>query len=241
MKILHLYYDLMNLYGEYGNISAITRILEKSNQEYELDKLTINDNIDFSAYDFIYIGSGTERNQKIALNDFYKYSEEIKNYISSNKLILMTGNSFEMLGKAITDCNNKMYMGLGVFDFVTIEQNKKRYTSDAIFTTEIQENPLVGFINKCSEINGIELPLFDVKMGIGNNNNDNKEGLHLANLFATHLTGPILIKNPYFLEFIAKRLSENTNNFEVCTDYLKYEYLAYEITLRELNNRFENK
>lgn len=241
MKILHLYYDLMNLYGEYGNISAIERILQKSGQECQIDKMTINDEVDFNKYDFIYIGSGTERNQKVVLKDFTKYAEQIKSYIGGNKLMLMTGNSFEMLGKAITDCNGDVHMGLGVFDFVTIEQNSKRITSDAIFTTEFQENALVGFINKCSEINGIISPLFTVKMGIGNSSNNNKEGLHLANLFATHLTGPILIKNPYFLEFIAKRLSENTNGFEVKTDYLKYEYLAYDISLKELTKRLEGK
>lgn len=240
MKILHLYYDLMNLYGEYGNVSAVKRILENSGQECQVDRLTVNDEVNFDEYDFVYIGSGTEKNQKAALNDFKKYDRQIKNYIGSNKLILMTGNSFEMLGKAITDCKGEMHMGLGVFDFVTTEQNNKRITSDAIFTTEFQENVLVGFINKCSEINGIDSPLFTVKMGVGNNNNDNGEGFHLANLFATHLTGPILIKNPYFLEFIAKRLSENTNGFEVKADYLKYERLAYEVTVSKLNNRLMN-
>lgn len=241
MKILHLYYNLMNLYGEYGNICAVERMLQKSNVECEVVKADLNDNVNFNEYDFIYIGSGTENNQKKALDDFIKYREQLKAYMESNKTILMTGNSFEMLGKTITDSKGKIYNAMGIFDFTTVEQDAKRITGDAVFTADFTDKPLVGFINKCSEIDGIENTLFNVKMGIGNNSKVQKEGLHFSNLFATHLTGPILIKNPYFLEYIVGILSKQTTNFEVCSDYLNYERLGYEVTVRELTKRTENK
>lgn len=258
MKILHLYHDIMNLYGEYANVSALERMLEKSGVKFTTDRLTLFDNADLGDYDFIYIGSGTEKNQKLVLQDFKKYKDFLVEYINSGKVILMTGNSFEMLGKTITDSDGKVYDGLGIYDFTVTEQNKRRITGDIVYTSDILTKPIVGFVNKCSEIkcdyndyhNGthaipskdnkfLEKPLFTVKYGLGNCEGSKEEGLRNHNLFATHVTGPIMIKNPHFLEYIALQISKNTDGFKPCTDHLDYERAGYEITLGELTKRFE--
>ena len=67
MKILHLFHNLMNLYGEYANTLALKRELENRGVSVTLEKQSVGDKIDFSDADFIYIGSGTEKNQKVAL------------------------------------------------------------------------------------------------------------------------------------------------------------------------------
>lgn len=258
MKILHLYHDIMNLYGEYANVSVLERMLEKSGVKFTTDRLTLFDNADLGDYDFIYIGSGTEKNQKLVLQDFKKYKDFLVEYINSGKVILMTGNSFEMLGKTITDSDGKVFDGLGIYDFTVTEQNKRRITGDIVYTSDILTKPIVGFVNKCSEIkcdyndyhNGthaipsednkfLEKPLFTVKYGLGNCEGSKEEGLRNHNLFATHVTGPIMIKNPHFLEYIALQISKNTDSFKPCTDYLDYERAGYEITLGELTKRFE--
>lgn len=240
MKILHLYYDIMNLYGEYANVSAVERILEKSGIEVQTDRLSLVDDANFADYDFIYIGSGTENNQKLVLADFAKYKEQLQAYIDSEKPVLMTGNSFEMLGKSITDCNGKVYDGLGMFDFTVTEQNKKRVTGDIIYTAKLIDKPVVGFVNKCSEINGIENTLFSVEMGLANNCESKEEGLHCNNLLGTHVTGPILMKNPALLEYIAQLIIKPYEEYTLTTDYLIYENKAYDVTLGELKKRMEN-
>ena len=258
MKILHLYHDIMNLYGEYANVSALERMLEKSGVKFTTDRLTLFDNADLGDYDFIYIGSGTEKNQKLVLQDFKKYKDFLVEYINSGKVILMTGNSFEMRGKTITDSDGKVFDGLGIYDFTVTEQNKRRITGDIVYTSDILTKPIVGFVNKCSEIKCdyndyhnethaipsednkfLEKPLFTVKYGLGNCEGSKEEGLRNHNLFATHVTGPIMIKNPHFLEYIALQISKNTDGFKPCTDYLDYERAGYEITLGELTKRFE--
>lgn len=120
----------------------------------------------------------------------------------------MTGNSFEMLGKTITDSDGKVFDGLGIYDFTVTEQNKRRITGDIVYTSDILTKPIVGFVNKCSEIKGIENHLFTVKHGLGDYENAKAEGLKDKNLFATHVTGPIMIKNPHFLEYIALQISK---------------------------------
>lgn len=237
MKILHLYHDIMNLYGEYANVAAMTRMLEKNGTNVTVDKITIGEKAVLSDYDFVYIGSGTERNQKIVLEDMKKYTDTLRDYIDSGKTALLTGNSFEILGKTVTDSSGKTFDGLGIFDFVTTEQNKKRITADAIFSADFSDKKLVGFINKCSSVENISSPLFSVEMGVGNSENDTKEGIRKNNFFGTHLTGPVLIKNPYFLEYITKLIVGEEKN--VNTDYLKYEKAGYEVTLSELTKRAE--
>lgn len=227
----------MNLYGEYANVSALKRMLEKNNIPCEVDKLSVSDELQLMDYDFIYIGSGTESNQKYILEHLKVYKEELESYIAAGKFLLMTGNSFEILGKELKDAKGKVYGGLELFDFTVTEQEKTRDTADAVFTMEGQEKPLVGFINKCSTISGIETPLFQVKMGLGNEANGTVEGMRYRNFYGTHLTGPVLVKNPYFLI----NLAENLCSKEMNGDYLTYEKAGYEITLRELTKRAESQ
>ena len=134
MKILHLYYDIMNLYGDYGNVSVLERVLTQSGADCEVVKKSLGDSVDFAEYDFVFIGSGTERNQKLVLDDFKKHKEAFKNYIESGKPALFTGNSFEMLGKSITDCEGKAYDGTGLFGFFRVTGNQYFF---------IAENPVL--------------------------------------------------------------------------------------------------
>lgn len=229
MKILHLYHDLMNLYGDYANLSALCRILETNGLEYTVHKQSLGYELSLNDYDFIYVGSGTEQNQKLALEHLTEYKEDLKKYIESGKMALFTGNSFEMLGKSINSFLGD-FEGLGIFDFATIEQNKTRTTADAIFTFSELETELVGFINKCSEINGIETPLFSVTKGLANNKQDGGEGIVSGNFFGTHLTGPVLVKNPHFLKYIAEKLAGK----KLSTDAFENEKKGFEITLKNL-------
>lgn len=228
MKILHLYHDLMNLYGDYANISALCRILDTNGIEYTLDKQSLGFELNLSDYDFIFVGSGTEQNQKLALEHLKEHKEELKQYINDGKFALFTGNSFEMLGKSINSFLGE-YEGLGIFDFTTAEQNKTRNTADAIFKFEGLEE-LVGFVNKCSKTEGIKTPLFTVERGLGNTDGDNTEGIIFNNFYGTHLTGPVLVKNPHFLKYIASKLVGK----ELSDEAFCYEKKGYETTLKNL-------
>lgn len=96
----------------------------------------------------------------------------------------------------------------------------------------------MGFVNKCTLIKGIEAPLFTVSMGPGNQAGDPREGLCLGNVFGTHLTGPILVKNPSFLDYITDLLGKRQQTqFELSPMDNPHPLRAYEITLQELTKR----
>lgn len=229
MKILHLYHDIMNLYGDYANVLAMRRILEKSGESVTVDRLSIGDDVRMSDYRFIYIGSGTERNMHVVLEDFRRFRHEIMPYIDGGGVMLLTGNAFEMLGRCV-NTGETLIEGVDLFRFAAVEQYEKRLTGDAVFDCDFLDSPVVGFINKCGYCKTVPSPLFTVRRGLGNDEDDAKEGLRCKTLFGTHLTGPVLMKNPHFLTYMASLVLGR----EPSTDHLVCEKKGYEVTLREL-------
>ena len=239
IKILHLYNNLMNLYGEYANVKILARHLSQQGLEAEIIRTDSCSYISFDDFDFIYIGSGTEAAQKKALADLMNKKDEFCAAAKSGKVMLLTGNAFEMLGKSVTDAYGKKYEALGLCDFETTESYEKHLTGDAICKCDFIPEPFVGFINKCSTTTKTENPLFTMQMGYANNTAEPYEGCRFNNVFATHLIGPILVKNPHFTKYIIKLITKDIDGFEYKEIINQYEQGSYEITLSELKNRLQ--
>ena len=92
-KIAHLYYDLMNLYGENGNVRYLAKKIEEQDIKVKVDYLSLGDEIDFSDYDLFYMGMGSEENQLLVIDHILKYKDQVKEAIDSNKFFIVTGNS----------------------------------------------------------------------------------------------------------------------------------------------------
>ena len=227
MRILHLYPDLMNLYGDYGNLAVLKKHLEDQGLEVVIDRKDISESIDFDRYDMVYMGSGTERNQEIALKELMKYKHYLKKAVGNNKVILFTGNAMEVMGKAIDDKE-----ALGFVDF-TVETTEKRYTGDVIVRNE-EIGDVVGFINRSTLIHGGEKEkLFDYDFRYETLPDNEYEGYRINNLFGTHIIGPVLVKNPNFMRTFV-RLFVNDAYQEIT---YPYEEDAYNTTLEQLRKR----
>ena len=241
MKLLHLYHDFMNLYGEYGNMRVLEKHLRDQGMNVTVIHKTVTDtDLDFSDVDLIYIGCGTERSQKAALMHLMPYQEEIKDACRRGVAGLFTGNACDMLGTSITDGNGELHPALGLLPFTTNESADIRYTGDAVTTAEPFGKELVGFVNKCSQNTGIAAPLFTLKMGMGNQKGDPGEGCRVENFFGTHLIGPVLVKNPAMLHAVIRLLMKRENpdaSYQAIA--YPYEEKAYEVTHRALINRLE--
>ena len=209
IKILHLYSDFMNLYGEYGNVRLLTKALEEKNCEAVIDKKTITyTEIDFESYDFIYCGAGTESKRTFALNHLKNFKASLKSAFENNKVMLFTGNSWEMLGKSIETAEGNVTDGLNLFDFEVKEQSARRLTGDIKAKTEFIDDELIGFINKCSEVKGVNSPLFTLTMKPESFAFET-EGIKEKNLFGTQIVGPVLVKNPALCNYIAELIIKN--------------------------------
>ena len=128
IKILHLYYDLLNLYGENANVRALTKSLENQNIEVIIEFKSIDEKININNYDFIYLGSGSDENINIVESDFNKYINDFKDYISNGGFVLATGNALDLFSKVL-DFSNKfkallLFVLIKIFKFITYFFNK---------------------------------------------------------------------------------------------------------------------
>ena len=224
INVLHLYYDLLNLYGENANTRSIKYNLELNKIKVNIDLKSLNDEIDFNKYDLIYIGSGSEDNMKLALNDILKRKKEIKKFIESNKYLILTGSSMDLFGKHIKTLDDKLD-ALNIFDYYTeylTETNlknaaKNRIVGEIKATTDLINETIIGFQNRCDLVHNIKTPLFKTQTQYSNNLTNEEEGFTYKNVYATHIIGPLLIRNPYFIDYILTKL---------CNDkHLKYKSL----------------
>ncbi len=116
--------------------------LEDQGFDVSLDKKTLNDEVSLDDYVFIYMGSGTNRSLLRVLKDARKYKEAFKKFIDDKKIILATGNSFEIFGKKIDNEE-----GLNIFDY-EVKLEKDNENSDVIYESKYLKKEVVGFINK---------------------------------------------------------------------------------------------
>ena len=207
IKIAHLYYDLMNLYGESGNIMALEKAFDDQDMYSEVYNLSIKDTIDFNKYDIYYMGSGSEYNQSLVINDILRYKENIKNAIENGKHFIFTGNSIELFGKYIKKVNGEKIETLSIFDFYSKEVDN-RIIGEQIMECNLFKEPVIAFQNRQCVSNNKENHLFEVLNGFANNKNSKNEGIHYKNLYATYNIGPLLVRNPLLKDHIVKEVLE---------------------------------
>ena len=212
VKVLHLYYDLLNLSGETGNMVAIEDALKEQKVKYTIDRLSIGDKIDFNKYNLIYVGNGSRDSQEMARKDLLKYKYKLEK-VFKNKLIIATGNAMELFGKSI---DNKECLGFLPFKTMYL---KEYVVEEKIIKTDFIDHDVISFINRNSEAN------------IKDNFFLENEGIHVNNFYGTYTLGPLLIRNPYLLnKFIEEVVTDagfkytenlNTPDMQAYNEYIK--------------------
>ena len=183
IKIGYLYYDLMNLYGEIGNIKALTYHLNEQGIKTEIKYLSLEDKINVKDLDLIYIGSGTEDNRKLVFDNLKKYKKDIEKAIEDNKFFLVTGNATTLFSKNYLD----------IFDF-DVEESP-RIVKEVITKFQYTNKDIYGLYNYSDDVN---------YNGINNLFKD--DGISYKNFYATYLIGPLLVRNPEFTKYFVKEL-----------------------------------
>ena len=238
LNFIHLYPELMSLYGEYANLSVLKRHLEDLGVRVTITPLTFEDEKDFSSADLIYMGAGTEGGQKAVLENLLPCREALARAAEGGALLLFTGNAMEVLGQSVTDAAGRVWEGLGLAPFTTLETDR-REPHDVIARPVLWEGRAVGFMNKCSRTLGVDSPLFSaLDMGFGNEAQGGAEGYQRGSVLATHLTGPVLVKNPAFTDLVVRRLFEAKGwPLPEARPVYPHEEDAYAVTLQELSGR----
>lgn len=209
LKICHLYPDLLNTYGDRGNILALKQRALWHDIDVSISNITIGDNYDASEHDIVFLGGGQDYEQEIIQNDVLSQKgNEIKNAINQNKVFLCICGGYQLMGKYYKTWDGKEIEFLDALDLWTIG-GKERMIGNIVFESDAvleNGNPLkiVGFENHSGRTylgEGIK-PLGKVLAGNGNNGEDGYEGAVYKNVYCSYSHGSLLPKNPLLTDHL---------------------------------------
>jgi len=204
LTIAHLYPDLLDLYGDRGNIQSFVKRLKWRDYESEVLSICVGDRIDFSQYDIVLLGGGTDRNQELVCHYLQEYKEDFINYVENDGVVLALCGGYQMLGEYYYN-NGKRIEGLDVLD-ITTTWKPKRFIRNIILKNSLFKTPIVGFENHSGRTRiGKHTPFGKVFFGVGNNGWSGHEGVMYKNLIGTYLHGPLLPKNPHVSDYLLEK------------------------------------
>lgn len=209
INICHLYPDLLNLYGDRGNIIALKQRAQWRGISANVTNITLGDSFAPENYDIIFLGGGQDYEQQIIQDDVLeKKGNEIRNAIENNKVFLCICGGYQLLGKYYKTWDGKDIEFLGALDLWTIG-GKERMIGNIVVECEFLKNEgfdgrIVGFENHSGRTylgSGIK-PLGKVIKGNGNNGEDGYEGAVYKNVYCSYSHGSLLPKNPAFTDHL---------------------------------------
>ena len=204
LTIGHLYPDLLNLYGDRGNIQCLMKRWQWRGNEAESSSFESNDRIDFSGLDIVLLGGGSDREQMLVCEKLKAIQGDFKRYVESDGVVIAICGGYQLLGKYYKT-DQGMIPGLDLVDMYT-EQGEGRLINNIVLKSELFDMPVVGFENHggrtCIKNNK---PLGKVLSGAGNDGVSGYEGVIYKNVIGTYLHGPLLPKNPQLADWLILR------------------------------------
>ena len=205
IKIYHLYHDVLNLYGDTGNVITMKKRLEWRGFDVDVTDLSFGEFDRGERYDIIFIGGGQDFEQGILTEDLFKYkSDWLKDRIENGTTVLAICGGYQMLGNYYITDKGENIKFLGAVDFYT-KASSPRMIGNIVYSTELNGSSAVAaFENHSGKTylgKGVS-PLGKVIKGFGNNGEDGTEGARYKNVFATYGHGPLLPKNPALCDSI---------------------------------------
>ena len=203
--------DILNLHGDRGNVMALIRIAEKMGLEPKVHKVVnYGDPIDFQNMDIVLFNPGEFKSIQYMINALSSVKGSLDDYIESGKVLLTVGTTGATFGKSIRKLDGTSWSGLGYLDMCCEERDS------------IQGDDLICCMrNTGFELNGSQIQvmdtflnddvaLADVSYGYGNQGyEDKREGARYKNLYFTNMLGPVLVKNPWFTQWLIQEALKN--------------------------------
>ncbi len=206
LNICHLYPDVLNLYGDSGNIVCLQKRLQWRGIEVEVTELPIGATADFTQFDLFFIGGGQDFEQSVLLDDLRSGKDkEIISAIEDEKVFLAICGGYQILGQYYETHTGQKCDFTGALDLYTLGSDT-RLIGDYVFqcSDETFNGNIVGFENHSGKTylgSGVS-PLGKVLSGFGNNGEDGTEGARYKNTFCSYCHGPMLPKNPEFADML---------------------------------------
>ena len=219
LKICHLYPDVLNLYGDRGNIICMQRRLVWRGIDVSVSRAGIGERADIAGSDLVFIGGGQDFEQEVLLGDLHTGKDaSLRAAIEDGMTVLAICGGYQMLGSYYETYDGHRCGFIGAVDLHTVG-SKQRMIGNYAFRCgeESGGSDVVAFENHSGRTflgEGVS-PLGTVLAGFGNNGEDKTEGVRYKNVFGTYGHGSLLPKNPELCDTILKTALER--KYGACT------------------------
>lgn len=242
MKIVHLYPELLNLYGEAANLLVLQRTLQAAGHAVDVETVAMGETLHLNHVDFVYAGAGTERKLELARRALLPYAAELQSAAADGVPMLFTGSAAELTARTLQLPSGEVQPCLGLTDCDAVRTDG-RQLGDVLYESPMSEQLLAGFINKSGYLQHVAAPLFHARFGPGGILTEDgaeapDEGIRTGNVLATYVIGPVLARNPWLKRWLAAWLIERKTGQTVSISCeTEHSDRAYEITVSELLKR----
>ena len=200
-----LYPDLMNIYGDRGNILTLLQRMRWRGWDARLLELPKGQDAGFEDVDVFFFGGGQDRDQAIVYDDLLeRKAVPLGRAMAEGAAMLAVCGGYQLLGHYYQTADGERLPGIGLVDLHT-EAGSRRHIGNVVVETDglgLAPPSLVGFENHSGRTflgTGLK-PLGRVRVGAGNNGEDGLEGLVEGTIFGTYLHGSLLPKNPHLAD-----------------------------------------
>ncbi len=234
-----MYHDLMDLYGDKGNIETLRYRASKRGINVVVNTCTLQEKRNIEDYDIFFLGGGADKEQTLIYKDLLARKESILKAKESGTAFLLICGGYQLFGQYYLDQDGQKIDGLGIYDYYTESSDRDhRCIGNIVVKTNIhdKEVTVVGFENHGGQTKAVSNPFGKVLVGHGNTFKGKYEGYMDAQTIATYMHGPLLPKNPAIAdEVILRGLNRRyaVKQLEQLQDTL--ENAAHDAMLKRLN------
>ncbi len=208
LRIAHLYPELLNLYGDSGNILVLRKRMEWRGIEPDVYEVHVGDTPSFQGVDIAFIGGGSDREQKIVCDFLLRQQAELRAFVEDGGVVGAVCGGYQLLGHSYI-MGDETVEGLSLVDLYT-DHGDPRLIGNIAIQSRISPQPIVGYENHAGRTHlgsGVE-PLGKVAYGHGNDGVTGFEGCLYKNVVGTYIHGPLLPKNPGVADYLISRALE---------------------------------
>lgn len=210
LRICHLYGNLMNTYGDNGNLLMLQHRAKKLGYEVETTLISLEEDFNPDDFDIVMFGGGQDYEQTVVAKDLQNKKDALIQYIEDNGVVVSICGGFQLLGRYYVNASGERLNGISAIDVCTNGQFPNRLIGDVEIVNEEFGETYLGYENHIGRtyLGKNMKPLGKVVKGYGNNEEDHVEGCHYKNVFCSYFHGPILVRNQHLADRIIETAAE---------------------------------
>lgn len=221
LVIAHLFPDLLNLYGDGGNVRILEQRCHWRGVPVEVRRVRHGEPVDLAGVDLAFMGGGPDREQRLASGELMRMKDDLRAFVEDGGVLLAICGGYQILGTTWL-LGDEAVEGLGLAALETRRPGTSadRLVGDVVLRSPLADLPVIGYENHAGRtyLNAGVEPFGQVVSSAGHGNNDEgkEDGVRFCNVVGSYLHGPLLSKNPEvadaLLERAVQRWARRTGN-----------------------------